>query len=108
MTDEWMGPRYRKPGVKWTIEEVPILYTQPKRIEYYDQMRKFVYDCEKCGKEFKMGIEIHIPWCIQCRNIELDKLIESGLNIPPKTTDKSLCKKCDYQLECKEFDQKED
>jgi hypothetical protein len=57
--------KYREPGVKWSIEETPVKWTRPKA---------YVYDCEKCGKEFKAEYKIHIPWCEDCRVENVDRL----------------------------------
>lgn len=62
MTDE---NKYRERGVKWSFGEYPLKWTRPKA---------YVYDCQECGNEFRSDVEIHVPWCPDCRHKEIDRL----------------------------------
>lgn len=84
--DKFYDPEYRKPGVEWSPNEMPMLKAIPKA---------YVYDCQKCGKEFTQNYEIHIPWCDDCRRQNLDNLIKDAR---PDT----------IQKEISDFDEAED
>lgn len=56
---------YREPGVKWSIDEVPVKKTRPIG---------WIYRCEQCGKRFEFDREIHIPWCDDCRIKSLNEI----------------------------------
>ena len=58
---------YRKRGVKWTIDEVPVKWTR---------LKGYMYDCELCEKEFTTTYKIHIPWCEECRLKNIRKMKE--------------------------------
>lgn len=67
---------YRDIGVEWTIEENPIKFTRSKRICNCHKPKKYVYDCQKCIREFETTYEIHIPWCEDCRLEDINRLIK--------------------------------
>jgi len=62
-----MGKKFRSNKVKWTIDEVPVMWTRPKKYIFDRDLCRYVYDCEKCGEEFETDYQIHIPWCEDCR-----------------------------------------
>lgn len=64
-----MPREYRPRHEKFDPRECPLKWVLPKA---------YTYECEKCGNEFRMDNEIHIPWCPDCRTKQLEGLLIQG------------------------------
>lgn len=58
---------FRPEGMKWDINEFPLMRSRPKA---------YVYDCERCGLEFSTDYEVHVPYCQKCRAETIDQITE--------------------------------